>query len=751
MKSLIQRFMLAALLLCGVLLPAVAAVHTKKLAVVYINPVNPANPAQRLMQALGWAEQAPMTPMVIDAIGRATQGRVAYQAAASYTVDHFPARSDGQSWSWESYIQCATAQPYRFPQGYCTPQGASYGALMASMTGSNLCERIRSGEIDEVWIWAPYYTGFDEFAWKTPQDRLYYTSRENNYWLYDGRRYDLPDCGRPYFVMGFVSDAGIGNTLHSYGHRIESALSLSAPGQGWFDACALNVAARNEWTDFVCYDQRRVGAASCGNVHFPPNATADYDYANYSQVSSSCNDWNNYPNLSGARQLVNVQSWMQSGTQPFAGDAHASYMEWWLGHLPHRDGSHVDSNGVTLANDWWFYILNYQDPYHALGNRAPVANAGADRSTVVGSSVMLDGTASYDPDGSALSYQWSNGGSGAMQYVSFNAPGDYTFTLTVTDSEGATASDTVVVHVGWAQALPQVHLRGTHNSWASGLLMVLVGNNQWESTVNFGSSSSERFKFDVHGNWSQNYGDSNRDGVADPGGADIPVSQGAGNYTIRFNDATRAYSVVKQPTVNRPPVARAGADFSVTGAVGTVTLDGSASSDPDGDALGWSWLQTAGRPLSLSGSTTARPSFVLSGEPVGSASVPYDSYEFKLTVSDGRGGTASDYVQLTHYPSSGKVSITFKPTASTVPGQNVYVVGNRVELGNWTPSAAVPCTTSAATYPLWTCQAIQLAPGSYFEYKYIKRDASGGTVWESGANRVRTAPATSASYGETWK
>lgn len=753
MISFLRRTLLVFAALMPVMQMAHAAVHEKKLAVVYINPVNPANPSQRLMQALGWAAQEPMTPQVTSAINRATQGRVAYTVAASYTVDQFPARTDGQQWTWDSYIQCATAQPYRFPQGYCTPPGSGgYAALMNTMTGTNLCEKIRSGQIDEVWVWSPYYTGFDEFAWKTPGDRLYYTSRENNYWLYDGRRYDLPECGRPYFVMGFVSDAGIGNTLHSYGHRIESAVSLSAAGQGWFDACAINPDARNEWTDFVCYDQRKPAAAQCGNVHFPPNATQDYDYGNYRQVSSSCNDWLAYPNRTGATQLVNVQTWMQTGTAPFAGDAHASYMEWWLKHLPHADGSHKDSRGVTVANDWWFYILNYQDPYNALANQPPLANAGADRSTTPGSGVILDASASRDPDGSIVSYQWSNGGTGPLLYVSFSTPGDYTYTVTVTDNENASSTDTVVVHVAWNQVLPQVHLRGTFNGWAAGRLMTLVGNNQWElKDIVFGATTSERFKFDVYGNWSVNYGDTNRDGYADQGGADIPVTQGAGSYTIRFNDSTRQYSVVRQAGANRAPVANAGADFAVTGPVGTVTLDGTASSDPDGDALTYSWLQTAGRPVTLSAAATARPTFVLNAEPVGSSSVPYDTYEFKVTVSDGKGGTASDYVIVTHNRSTGKVTITFKPTVSTVTGQLVYVVGNQAALGNWNTSAAVPCTTTSATYPVWSCSGIQLAPGTAFEYKYIKRDGAGAVVWESGANRVRTVPASDAVYSETWK
>lgn len=748
---MLWRLLILALSLTTAISPAEAAVHTKKLAVIHINPVNPSNPNQTVISKLGWP--APLTTQVIDTISRATNGRVAYQATNNYTVTTFPARNDGQVWTWDNYIQCATAPGGRFPQGFCTPGNGGYNALMTSMTNTNLCQKISSGEIDEVWIWAPYYTGFDEFAYKTPNDKLYYTSKENNYWLYDGRRYDLPDCGRPYVVMGFVAEAGIGNTIHSYGHRIESMLSLSAPGQGYFDACAVNnPAAKNEWTDFVCYNKLKVGAAGCGNVHFPPNALNDYEYGSFSQVTSSCDDWKTYPTRNGTTKLVNVQTWMQTGTQPFAGNDQASYLEWWLNHIPHADGFHVDANGVKVANDWWTYILNYQDPYNTITNQPPVANAGMDIYASVSIPVTLQGNSSVDPDGTIVSYVWSNGLTGPNPQITFTTSGDRTLTLTVTDNNGATATDSVVIHVGgFSHDLPQVHLRGTNNNWAAGTMMISTGNYTWESIVTFGSTTSERFKFDANGDWSQNYGDTNRDGIAERTGADIPVTTGAGSYKITFNDHTLQYTVTKQQTANQTPIARAGSDFTVTGPVGTVTLNASTSSDPDGDALTYSWIQTAGRPLTLSNASTATPSFVLNAEPIGTSSNPDDSFEFKVTVNDGRGATASDYVMVTHAHSPSTVQITMKPNATTTLGQNIYIIGNKAELSNWNTAAGVPCTTDAASYPVWTCQGFNLTPGTVFEYKYIKRNAAGTVIWESGTNRVRTTPAVNTTYSETWK
>ena len=58
----------------------------------------------------------------------------------------------------------------------------------------------------------------------------------------------------------------------------------------------------------------------------------------------------------------------------------------------------------------------------------------------------------------------------------------------------------------------------------------------------FNGQANQRFKFDVKDDWTQNYGDTNKDGVAEQGGADIltPVS---GQYRVRFNDQTLQYSL----------------------------------------------------------------------------------------------------------------------------------------------------------------------------------------------------------------
>jgi K319L-like, PKD domain len=85
-------------------------------------------------------------------------------------------------------------------------------------------------------------------------------------------------------------------------------------------------------------------------------------------------------------------------------------------------------------------------------NHAPSAAAGDDQRLVSNGcaiNVVLDGSASRDPDGDTLQYTWSGAGfsaGGPSATVSL-LPGTYTFMLTVDDGRGGTATDTVNITV----------------------------------------------------------------------------------------------------------------------------------------------------------------------------------------------------------------------------------------------------------------------------------------------------------------
>jgi hypothetical protein len=89
---------------------------------------------------------------------------------------------------------------------------------------------------------------------------------------------------------------------------------------------------------------------------------------------------------------------------------------------------------------------------------------------------------------------------------------------------------------------------------------------------------------------------------------------------------------------NRVPVAQAGSDQTVKRNA-TVTLDGTDSTDPDGDALAYRWTQTSGPTVALSSTTSSQPSFAAPNQS--------GTLSFSLTASDGQSTSTADSVSIT--------------------------------------------------------------------------------------------------------
>jgi PKD domain/Secretion system C-terminal sorting domain len=108
----------------------------------------------------------------------------------------------------------------------------------------------------------------------------------------------------------------------------------------------------------------------------------------------------------------------------------------------------TDAQGVTATSTLTVTVKPHQPP---------VANAGPNQTTSLLSGVQLNGTGSYDLDGSIVAYSWIQlSGAGGVTIAQENTatptlygltPGVYVFQLTVTDNAGETASATVTITV----------------------------------------------------------------------------------------------------------------------------------------------------------------------------------------------------------------------------------------------------------------------------------------------------------------
>jgi hypothetical protein len=108
-----------------------------------------------------------------------------------------------------------------------------------------------------------------------------------------------------------------------------------------------------------------------------------------------------------------------------------------------------------VANNFDGWFLDNVEVTAGGGNEPPVANAGPDQtlSDDDGSGdepVTLDGTSSTDPDGTIVSYEWREGTAALATGPTAVVPlgtGTHSITLTVTDDQGGTATDGVIVTV----------------------------------------------------------------------------------------------------------------------------------------------------------------------------------------------------------------------------------------------------------------------------------------------------------------
>ena len=77
--------------------------------------------------------------------------------------------------------------------------------------------------------------------------------------------------------------------------------------------------------------------------------------------------------------------------------------------------------------------------------------------------------------------------------------------------------------------------------------------------------------------------------------------------------------------------------------------------------------------------------------------------------------------------------IIFHVKADTNMGENIYIVGNIPELGNWDPDY---CTEAMLNpnYPEWFLP-VSVPVDTRIEFKFIKKDSLGNIIWESGVDR----------------
>lgn len=239
-------------------------------------------------------------------------------------------------------------------------------------------------------------------------------------------------------------------------------------------------------------------------------------------------------------------------------------------------------------------------------------------SSVVDLDASFDGGTSTDSDGTIAAYAWSFGdgttGSGRNVTKRYNSAGQYTVTLTVTDDRGGASTTTRTVEAVAPNVLPVAGFQSNSND-------LVADFDGGESADSDGSIVS----------YAWNFGD----GTTGSGKTVSKSFAAGGTYSVTLtvtDNRGGSASTTKQLTVTAPNVMPKAA-FTVSQSGLSVAVDGSGSSDPDGNVTGYSW--SFGDGTTGSGATASK-SYIAAG-----------THTIVLTVTDDRGGMTSTSQSVT--------------------------------------------------------------------------------------------------------
>jgi hypothetical protein len=312
-------------------MPPPPGVYNKKVYVIVYDPI--LSSGQKLSAYLHWNDHAVLTQGTIDLFKQVTNNRVQYGVVyASIVTDGWPELIDGFRYTEATYLAMINGQspPHK-------PEGVDYNKIVNS-TQFDICGKLNRGEIDEVWIYNGPGFGFYESTLAGP----------GAYWYNSPPVPGPTGCNKLLPIMGPSPERGLDCAIENFGHRTESTMVQV------YGSWQQNRTSHN-WERFALVKalSPNYSYSGCGNIHYPPNGTRDYEYDNSSTVMSNCGDFINYPNLGDpavVAQPVTCSAWSCD---------HLAYFRYWYSHFPSNTGCAPD----RVANDWWNY---FADPALAL-------------------------------------------------------------------------------------------------------------------------------------------------------------------------------------------------------------------------------------------------------------------------------------------------------------------------------------------------------------------------------------------------
>ena len=316
----------------------------KKLLILDFDPIMPVNNGVRFTEYYGW-ENKTTRQIVEDITARlktASHGIINYEIKYE-VLDEFPMFNDGYQvdaktfltiWDKSKGYNGGNMELYE-PENIRDDCGFNYQHYIDAL---NLVKRRNNGEFDEIWMFIGRFAQGFETA----------MVGRGAYWI-NGAAFE-EDCAP--FRINWINKSRDDTPLHNLSHSMESIMSNVYQSNDWAwspDFKAKPEDEKNTWEKFTSIDLSYPGKAAVGYCHYTPNSESDYDYDNTRKVYSTWRDWrDNYPNLTGKTELVNVDAW-------YTGKNHdLDWQTFCFSCFPHVTGR--DEKGYS--HNWWEYYQN---------------------------------------------------------------------------------------------------------------------------------------------------------------------------------------------------------------------------------------------------------------------------------------------------------------------------------------------------------------------------------------------------------
>ena len=184
----------------------------------------------------------------------------------------------------------------------------------------NIKDYVENKGVKEVWIWG--YHSKELAPWESnmasPYGDISNSDRDPD---------DLPILNSTYTVYHYNYERSASEATENHMHQIESMLMHFNK-----ELFELFTGKPGNWR--------------CGNCHYPPNGTTDYDWRNKEYAKTDIEDWR--PESAGEQITINCDRWDADSLKWFI---------YWMRSLPGA-GNNLTYKGKKLT-DWWVLVGDY--------------------------------------------------------------------------------------------------------------------------------------------------------------------------------------------------------------------------------------------------------------------------------------------------------------------------------------------------------------------------------------------------------